>query len=105
MPRTAYPRSNSRGQMVNMMETYNTTPSSTEYDKPNSQLDNRRVLNLSKEKMENLKSPVWLKLDSMIETLDNYRNNMSGQRVPNFQKQFIMRKRKERAENERKILE
>ena len=37
-----------------------------------------RLLKLSKEKMENIKSPVFLKLANMIETLDNYRNNMEG---------------------------
>ena len=52
-----------------------------------------RMLKLSKEKMDNIKSPLFLKLANMIETLDNYRNNMEGQRIPNFQREFIMRKR------------
>ena len=55
--------------------------------------------------MENMKSPVWLRLESMIETLHNYRNNMEGQRIPFFKKAFVMRQRKEQEEREMRQLE
>ena len=52
-------------------------------------------LNLSADKMENIKSPVHLRLEKMIDTLQTYREEYTGSRVPVFEQHFEKRKKKE----------
>ena len=52
-------------------------------------------LNLSEDKLANIKSPVYLKLENMIQTLDMFRNNMDGKRIPKFEQAFKDRKKLE----------
>ena len=40
----------------------------------------------------NLKSPVFVKLETMIETIAMFRQEMEGQRIPKFEETFIQRK-------------
>jgi len=54
------------------------------------------MLNISDQKLMNFKSPMFLKLESMIHTLDKFRVEMDGSRVPKFEQHFIEKRRKER---------
>ena len=42
-------------------------------------------LNISEEKMANFKSPVFVKLEQMIEMVAMFRNEMDGKRIPKFE--------------------
>ena len=46
--------------------------------------------------MANLKSPVFLKLETMIETINMFRQEMDGNRVPKFELSFREKKKKEK---------
>ena len=54
-----------------------------------------RVLNISDEKLANIKSPMFLKLESMIQTLDKFRTEMDGSRVPKFEVAFIEKRKQD----------
>ena len=45
--------------------------------------------------MANFKSPVYVKLENMIETLNMFRNEMDGKRIPKYEKTYMMKKKKE----------
>ena len=49
-------------------------------------------LNLSDAKLANLKSPVFLKLEAMIQTLQQFRDEYQGARVPFYDKKYLMNK-------------
>ena len=58
-------------------------------------------LHISAQKLANIKSPMFMKLDAMIHTLDKFRGEMQGDRVPKFEAAFI-EKRREEAHRQRK---
>ena len=58
---------------------------------------------LTEEKMQNMKSPTWLKLEAMIQTLNMYRNEMAGKRIPKFKQKYMEMKQREK-DSERKVL-
>ena len=43
------------------------------------------------------KSPIYIRLEAMIDTLAKVRAEMKGSRVPAYEQNFIMRKKKEAA--------
>ena len=57
--------------------------------------DNPMHLKLSDSRLANIKSPVYLKLEAMIGTLDKFRSEMDGNRVPRFEVTYLKKKRKE----------
>lgn len=52
-----------------------------------------RNLNLSDEKLANIKSPMYLKLQKMINTLGKFREEMDGSRVPKYEIAFLAKKK------------
>ena len=50
-------------------------------------------INLTDEKMANIKSPMYLRLQKMIETLGVYRSEMETQKLPRFEANYIARKK------------
>ena len=42
--------------------------------------------------MANIKSPTFLKLDSLINHLTHFRREFMGHRIPKFEQQYLMRK-------------
>ncbi len=50
-------------------------------------------INLSDEKLANIKSPMFLRLESMINTLDKFRTEMDGSRVPKYEVAFLQKKK------------
>ena len=48
------------------------------------------------EKLANMKSPVYLKLETMIETIDFFRKEMDGNRVPKFEQSYREKQKKEK---------
>ena len=46
--------------------------------------------------MANIKSPVFLKLETMIETINMFRQEMVGNRVPKFELSFREKNKKEK---------
>ena len=52
-------------------------------------------LNLSNEKLANIKSPMFLKLEAMIATLGEFRKEYDGDRVPKYEIAFLAKKAKE----------
>ena len=46
--------------------------------------------------MANIKSPVYLKLESMIETINFFRKEMDGNRIPKFEQLYREKKKKEK---------
>ena len=50
-----------------------------------------------------MKSPTWLKLEAMIQTLNMYRNEMAGKRIPKFKQKYMEMKQREK-DSERKVL-
>lgn len=52
-------------------------------------------LNISDQKLANFKSPMFLKLESMIQTLDKFRHEMDGNRVPKYEQHFIEKRKRE----------
>ena len=57
-----------------------------------SQMDTVVNLNLSDDKLANIKSPTFLKLDSLINHLAHFRREFMGQRIPKYEQQFMLRK-------------
>ena len=55
--------------------------------------ENRFNLNLSDEKLANIKSPMFLKLQAMISTLEKFREEMDGSRVPKYEVAYIAKKK------------
>lgn len=53
------------------------------------------ALNIDQEKIANFKSPVYKKLENMIETLAMFRNEMDGNRVPKYEQTYLLRKKKD----------
>ena len=53
-------------------------------------------MNMSEEKIANIKSPVFLKLETMIETINMFRQEMDGNRVPKFEQNFREKRKKEK---------
>ena len=51
---------------------------------------------MSEEKIANIKSPVFLKLETMIETINMFRQEMDGNRVPKFEQNFREKRKKEK---------
>ena len=45
--------------------------------------------------MANIKSPVYLRLETMIDTLQMIRSQLDGKRIPKFEETFIERKKME----------
>ena len=43
-----------------------------------------------------MKSPVYLKLETMIETIDFFRKEMDGNRIPKFEQSFREKQKKEK---------
>ena len=56
-------------------------------------LDRMSILNISDSRIDNFKSPMFLKLETMISTLDKFRSEMDGSRVPKYEKHFIAKRR------------
>lgn len=52
-------------------------------------------INLTDEKMANIKSPMYLRLQKMIETLGVYRSEMETQKLPRFEANYVARKKQE----------
>ena len=52
-------------------------------------------MHLTDEKLANMKSPVYLKLETMIETIDFFRKEMDGNRVPKFEQSYREKQKKE----------
>ena len=52
-------------------------------------------LNISADKLANIKSPMFLKLESMIATLSQFRKEYDGERVPRYEVAFLAKKAKE----------
>ena len=50
-------------------------------------------INLSDEKLANIKSPIFLKLETMISALDKFRSEMDGNRVPKYEVAFLQKKK------------
>ena len=50
------------------------------------------MLNLSDAKMANIKSPVFMRLETMISTLGRFREEMDGTRIPKWEQQWLERK-------------
>ena len=61
-------------------------------------------LNLSDAKIANIKSSCYLKLEAMILTLDRFRSEMDGNRIPKFEIAFLDKKKKE-LERQKRIKE
>ena len=61
-------------------------------------------LNLSDAKLANIKSPVFLRLETMISTLDRFRSEMDGNRIPKYEMAFLEKKQKE-LEKQKRIRE
>ena len=53
-----------------------------------SDYQNRHKFKLSDAKLANFKSPVFLKLESMIETIGTFQGEMKGTRVPVWEQTF-----------------
>ena len=49
-------------------------------------------LKLSEDKLANIKSPTFLKLDSLINHLGHFRKEFLGNRIPKYEQQFLVRK-------------
>ena len=49
-------------------------------------------LKLSEDKLANIKSPTFLKLDSLINHLGHFRKEFMGDRIPTFEQQYLIRK-------------
>lgn len=60
-----------------------------------SSYESLRNLNLSDEKLANIKSPIYQQLNAMISTLGKFREEMDGTRVPKYELAFLARKKKE----------
>jgi len=58
-------------------------------------------LNLSAAKLANFKTPTFLHLTNMITTLDKFRTEMDGSRVPKYEIAYIEKKRAEREKKRR----
>ena len=52
-----------------------------------------RGLNLSDQKLANIKSPMFLKLEEMIQTVGMFKTEMIGTRVPKYEQRFIEKRR------------
>lgn len=53
------------------------------------------TLNISDEKLANIKSPITMRLEAMVETLDQHREEESKRRIPMFQAAFAVKKKRE----------
>lgn len=51
-----------------------------------------QLLKLSEDKLANIKSPTFLKLDSLINHLGHFRREFMGQRIPKYEEQFLIRR-------------
>ena len=60
-----------------------------------------RILNISDTRMDNFKSPMFLKLENMISTLDKFRTEMDGARVPKYEQHFRAKRIEERERQRR----
>ena len=54
--------------------------------------ENLNYLKLSDNKLANIKSPTFLKLDSLINHLGHFRKEFMGNRIPNYEQQYLIRK-------------
>ena len=52
-------------------------------------------LNISNEKLANIKSPMFLRLEAMITTVDQFRKEFDGTRVPMYEVAFLAKKKKD----------
>ena len=57
--------------------------------------------NISDEKLANIKSPMFLRLEAMIETVDQFRKEFDGSRVPKYELAFLAKKKKEEERQKR----
>ena len=62
------------------------------FDSSDSDDNSYNKLNLSDAKLANLKSPCYLKLQAMIHTLQQFRDEYQGARVPFYDKKYLMNK-------------
>ena len=51
--------------------------------------------NISDEKLANIKSPLYLRLEAMIGTVDQFRKEFDGERIPKYEIAFLAKKKKE----------
>lgn len=73
-------------------------PSSGSDERFNSSVDSYELRwnpNISEQKLANIKSPMFLRLEAMIQTVDQFRKEFDGTRVPKYEVAFLAKKKKE----------